>query len=212
MSFLNEYAKEIKTKIWKTKCSRFNASRRLEIQYMLSVTSISIISVLCIAISIVQNTLDLSACPNVDKFYSLVSILFSIFILILSLLEGSKNYQVKAERLHTNAVDISDVYEKITYIKKCKIDKEHKDKSNQIEKEINRICKEYNALIKSCPENHSSDDYLLMQAQHYKDFDFNFCHSLLIKTFLIIKYYWLYLLLCFFVVFTLFRLYFACPI
>lgn len=212
MSYLDEYAEEIKEKFWKTKCSRFNAARRLETQYLLSVTSISIISVLCIAISIIQNTLDLSSCPNINTSYTLLSILFSIFILVLSLLEGSKNYQVKADRLHNNAIDISIVYEKIIYLQKCRMHKNNNANFKQIEQQINKITQEYNSIIKSCSENHTVDDYSLMKAQYYKDFNYNICQSLLMRIWLGIKYYWIYLSLSFFVLFTLYKLYFACPI
>lgn len=201
MNEFDEYINRRLTTIGKTRGCRFNASRRLNNQYQFSITSISILSVFGIAIPIIQNNIDTTKCSNINTLYTLVSILLSIFILVLSLLEGSKNYQVKAERLHINAVEISSVYHQLEQLRDIPTKEE-------IEQKLKDINKKYDKLIRICPENHEPDDYLLFQAQYNE----NCKISRLRSTYLKIKYYWLYFVLVLTISMVTIYLYSACPI
>lgn len=206
MNEFDEYINRRLTTIGKTRGCRFNASRRLNNQYQFSITSISILSVFGIAIPIIQNNIDTSKCSNINTSYTLVSILLSIFILVLSLLEGSKNYQVKAERLHINAVEISFVYHQLEKLRDIQL--KNNPKKEVIEQRLKDINKKYEELIRICPENHEPDDYLLFQAQYNRNSSIN----KLISTYLKIKYYWLYFVLVLTILIVTIHLYSACPI
>jgi len=103
-NYVDIYIEKLKKKISTTRECRFNAARRLSNKNQLSIASISFVSVYSIAIAIIQNIFDFSQCKNLNNVFTIVSILLSIFILVVSLLEGANNYQLKADRLHSNAL------------------------------------------------------------------------------------------------------------
>ncbi|MDJ0599513.1 MAG: SLATT domain-containing protein [Crocosphaera sp.] len=199
---LNQYTDKLNRKVWITKGSRFEASRKLSLQSQLSITSISFLSIYAIGISIIQNIIDLTGqCRSLNNLYTITAILLSVFILVLSLLEGLKNYQLRAERLYNNAKDLSKLYGKIDYLLSFEL--EHKNLNEQ-QKFIEPINNEYNELIDRCQENHDSDDYWLFKAKHLKDFPEDFKNigcvpigwprSCWIQISYIIKHYWLYMI------------------
>lgn len=209
----SDYVNKVTKNIWTTIGSRFNASRRLNNKYKFSAISISILSVFGIGTPIIQNFIDSAQCAKINELYTLVSILLSIFILVLSLLEGSQNYQVKADKLHSNAVDISTVLKEISFLtdyelKRC----DSKGKQNDIIKQIKNYNKEYDDLIQRCSENHDPDDFLLFQAQNYQEFKKQWLWSKRILIWLRIKYYWLYFALTIIIATIIVYLYISCPI
>ncbi len=165
---LVEYGKNLHKSIWITKSSRFQASRRLNTQSQLSITSISLLSIYAIAISIIQNIVDSTRqCNNLNNLYTITAILLSVFILVLSLLEGLKNYQLRAERLDNNAQELSKLNRKIDYFLSSNLDNTNNDKSNNF---IKNIQNSYDDLVDRCQENHDTDDYWLFKANRLKDF------------------------------------------
>jgi len=209
----SEYVQKVTENIWITIGSRFNASRRLNNKYKFSVISISVLSIFGIGTPIIQNFIDSNQCLKINELYTLVSILLSIFILVLSLLEGSQNYQVKADKLYSNAVDISSVSKEIYFLTnyELKRDVSEEEKNNIITK-IKDQYKEYDDLIKRCPENHDPDDYLLFKAQNYQEFKKEWLWSKRILIWLRIKYYWLYFVLTTTIAITIINLYLSCPV
>ncbi len=208
-----EYVSKIKSTLWKTQSSRFNAARRLNNKYQFSAISISLLSILGIGTPIIQNFIDSTKCATTNQLYTLVSILLSIFILVLSLLESSQNYQLKADKLHDNAVNISSLLKEIEFLINCKFpNADSEEKKYKIITEIQRYYKEYDNLIKLCPENHEPDDYLFFQAEHYKDFEKSWFWSQRTLIRLRIKYYWLYFMLVMIIAVIILSLYLSCPI
>ncbi len=219
----SEYADKVKNRLWKTKQSRFNASRRLNNKYRYSVASISILSIFGIGVPIIQNYIDSNQCSDINKLYTLVSILLSIFILVLSLLEGSQNYQVKADKLYSNAVNISSILKEINFLIEYELEKLPEDKKGKIIAKIRQYEKEYDNLIKQCSENHDPDDYLLFQAENYDNLvdesnqniyrpNKKFFWSKRILIWLRIKYYWLYFISITIASMIIIYLYISCPI
>ncbi len=222
-----EYIQKINDRVWITKGSRWNAVRRLKNQSQLSVFSISLLSVFGIAVPIIQIFIDSSQCPNINKLYTLVSILLSIFILVLSILEGAKNHQVKAEKLQNNAIEISSLSKEIDFLVNYKFKQANCENERQKTIiEIQKYYKDYDKLIKLCSENHETEDYLLFKAQNYEYFTkeekleeekkseknqecLKFIKCLENKWMLVwlrIKYYWLYFLLMIIIAIIVFRL------
>jgi hypothetical protein len=185
---INSYADELSTRIWKTKGSRFNAARRLSNKNQLSITSISILSIYGVIIPIIQIIFASSQCLKLNNWFTFISIFLSIFILVLSLLEGSKNYQVKAERLYNNATKLATIYRDLEYLKARNL--EH----SNLEEKLKNILNEYDRAIESCPENHDTKDYELFKAQHRREFKINILEAKwnIFKGY--IQDYWLYYL------------------
>ena len=207
-----EYIQKISDSLWITRCSRWNAFRRLKNQSQLSVFSISLLSVFGIAVPIIQIFIDSSKCYSINKLYTLVSILLSIFILVLSILEGSKNHNIKAEILKNNAIEISSLHKKIKFLNYRLKQVDCEEKQQKIIRQIVKYYEKYDDSIKLCPENHETEDYLLFQAQKYKDFDKEWLWSIRICIWLRIKYYWLYFTLVIIIAIIVSNLYLSCPI
>lgn len=196
-SNFNEYAEKLSRRIWITKGSRFISSRTLASQSQLSITSISFLSIYAIAISVIQNIIDsTNQCINLNNLYTIIAILLSVFILVLSLLEGTKNYQLRAERLYNNATELSKLYKEMEYLQYCNLE------FDSLCKQLRVIRDRYNELIDKCPENHDSDDYWLFKTENLKEFRDDFqlglielssIRSLWVRTIYMIKHYWLYI-------------------
>ncbi|MDO8953684.1 MAG: SLATT domain-containing protein [Gammaproteobacteria bacterium] len=167
--------------LWVTIGSRFNASRRLMIKHYASIFTVSILSLYILGI----NLLPLGGtCPKLAPFISPISILASVFVIILSLLEAGKGYEVKAERLHSNAMDLNALYSRW----KINLNQSHA-------KEMNEIIIEYHEIIKSCPENHEPSDMVLFKSEHPEVFHFSKCKAYKIRFWNLIKIYMLYFIL-----------------
>jgi len=188
---IDSYAKDLRKRIWITKGSRFISSRTLSRKNELSITSISFVSIYGIAITIIQVIFASGQCKSLNDFYTVTSLLLSIFILVLSLLEGSKNYQVKAERLYKNATSFAKLSKKLEYDIASHLEyKEFKE-------ELESIRLEYEKLINNCPENHNPDDYFLFKVENRNEFNIDITITkecwITAKCFIIfIMNYWLY--------------------
>lgn len=183
------YAKSLNKKIWTTKGTRFNAARRFNNNFQVSITSISILSIYGISIPILQGIVNVSECPQLNGIYTASSTILSIFILVLSLLDSSKNYQVRADRLYNNALKIRNLQRQVEYTIDCESD------CANFQEKIKDFSSRYEELINECPENHGTEDFDLFKAQHREDFkDINWKTENYIKLKAFIKDYWLYAL------------------
>jgi len=142
--------------IWITKGARFNAYRRFMRKHYASILTISILTLYNIGLSILP--------ASIVEYYlgegchAPASVLTSIFILVLSLLEVGKGYELKAERLHQNAMQLSELYTKYILTR------------NMGEEELKLLATEYHGLIKNCPENHSLLDDKKFRTEHPHEF------------------------------------------
>lgn len=181
------YAESLNKKIWTTKGSRFNAARRFNNKFQFSISSISILSIYGISIPILQGIVNVSECPQLNGIYTAISTILSISILVLSLLDSSKNYQVRADRLYNNALKIRNLHRQLEYTIDCESD------HAKFQEKIQDFSRRYEKLINECPENHDTEDFDLFRAQHRKDFDdINWKTETYIKLKVFIKDYWFY--------------------
>ena len=183
---LDSYVTSLKSRLWKTRGSRFNAYRRLKRRQQVSIFSISVLSVYGISIPVIQAVLDTTSCPKTNDLYTVISLTLSVFILVLSLLEGANNYAGKSEKMHTNAVKISSLYSELEVLMI-----RDQNPSSLIEKVVD-IQRRYSEIIEECPENHEPEDYLEFQIQHRNDFRLSLlrCSWVKIRSFFV--NYWLY--------------------
>lgn len=175
MSALEEEFKKFDKTIWRTIGARFNAYRRLQRKQNASIFSISILSVyLMVEAFVPEGTLP----PEAEKWRKAFVVLAAVFILILSLLEARKSYELKAERLHNNAIELNGLYASF------KISSDDDKKKEEI--------KRYYKLIAACPENHEPCDDDLFRAAHWHEFKMGCCKVAWIKTTNFIQTYWFY--------------------
>lgn len=123
---------------------------------------------------------------RVNDIYNAISVILSVFTLVISLLEGAKNYQIKAEKLHSNAVELSSLNRELEYLIVSK------SQEADFIQEIGNISASYENLIKECPENHELEDYTLFMLQNRKDFNTSAFTEFYLRIKLICLNYWLY--------------------
>ncbi|HEY9800483.1 MAG TPA: SLATT domain-containing protein [Leptolyngbyaceae cyanobacterium] len=183
----NTYAASLSSRMWKTKGSRFNAARRLNNKYQFSLFSISVVSIYGIAIPLIQGIVKNSRCQEINDIYNAISLLLSVFTLVISLLEGARNYQLKAEKLYNNAVKISSLERELEYLIISKL-----NDADFVQK-LGDISSRYEKLIQDCPENHESEDYTLFRLQNRKEFSISIITEIYTRIKLIVLDYWLYI-------------------
>ncbi|NIZ01904.1 SLATT domain-containing protein [Thalassospira lucentensis] len=137
---------ELSNKAWKTAGARFNAYRRLKAKNAASIFFISMLSLVCIFI----NLFEVFPADHRES----ASLIFSVLVIIVSLVESSKDYSLKADRLHANALEINSFIDRLKFMQSVGKD--------EIE--------EYHGILRSCPENHEIDDLKVFMMQHRKEF------------------------------------------
>lgn len=160
------FLEELNYKIWTTKGSRFNANKRLLSIARLSCLSNSVLSVYLIAIGLlsVYNIYN-------DKFIAqnvlpYVVTCLSIFLLVFSQIEASKNYQLNAKNFHSCGIELSKLYNKLRVFKTMNLS--HAD----TEKELfaKEISQEYENILEKY-DNHDSIDHSLFKAMNSEYFE-----------------------------------------
>ena len=159
---LNEFIKELDYKMWTTRGCRYNADRRLKKKSTLSLATISFLSIYVLVLSLIPFFSLFNLSTNNREYISFFSVVLSIFILVLSLLEASKEYSIKAERLYSCANSIN------CLMGDLKLALSTIDDNDRLEIEIKRIHDEYHRLINCYKENHESVDFEAFKLEHKK--------------------------------------------
>jgi hypothetical protein len=162
------FLEELNYKIWTTKGSRFNANKRLLRVSKLSNLANSMLSVYLIAIGLlsVYNIYNNGFMTQNVLPYLMTCI--SILLLLLTQIENSKNYQLKAKEFHTCGIELSKIYNKLRVFKTLKEDSSKKEKENfAIE-----ISTEYEAILEKY-ENHDPIDFDLFKTRNAGYFELN---------------------------------------
>jgi hypothetical protein len=172
---------ELDRTMWITKHSRFNAAYRLKRKSSLSIYSISILSVYVLSITLLEKY---GFQVNYNNLYGLISIMLSVFILVLSLSEASKNYGVSSERLFVCGNEIRNLLDNL----KMYCNKRDDDLSG-----IYEISHKYSSVLSACGENHEKIDSDLHRAEYYKNFnDMNLFWAIVYRLKFHISIYWFY--------------------
>lgn len=174
---------ELKRKVQITKDARFQAHRRLERRHHYSSYLISLLSLYVIALSLYPNIFSLT--PQQSQLLLAGSVVLSVFIIILSLSEGARNFYHKGEVLHDNARILGQLHNKLELLSEADPDLINK---------ISSIAKDYEAAIDRCPTNHDNVDYLRVKLEKpwlfswyfsgYRFFDFWYRRFVQCKCFL----------------------------
>ncbi len=149
--------------------ARYNAHSRLEQKHKVSIFTLSIISLFVVAISLYALTYSPILHISTKSAITFASIISSIFIIIVGLLENQNNYQVRALQMHKCAREINDLYQKL-----------------QIEPMISKdtlqfYTDKYHGVMQNCPYNYDDIDYLMAKADCKKDIDISWDTRMQIK-------------------------------
>jgi hypothetical protein len=156
-SWSDDFGSELDRKIWLTKGARFNAYRRLRKQHELSLRAISFLSAYLIVLSIFLLLPDIGLDESGRRVAGVGTIAMSLFILVLSLLESTKNAQLRAEVHHNCGLDLSRLYDRL----RIALTSAAADRVT-----LQTIADEYGNILQRFNENHEPEDDLLFRAQH----------------------------------------------
>lgn len=148
---------ELRTKMWKTAGARFRAAQRLTRRERISTFSIALLSVLAIAVGLLE--------PHARSGWSTAALtsIISVFVLVISLIEGSSQTAVQSSKLHENAVRVSECRARLEEMAaRCRAQGAHDWQ------ELRNIRVDYETTIRECPFNHESIDYKRFEVDHRK--------------------------------------------
>lgn len=162
------YAESLYQKIWKTKGTRFIAHKRLEILNQFSIYAISLNSIYVIILSLLSMSHFNKYSKLNPDFLSIITLFLSILIIVISIIESSKNYKAKAESHHQCGKDLNKIYERLIQIKSSY------DTDSNSKAEIDKLGLDYQSIIDKYPENHSSIDFkkflIINKIEPYKNY------------------------------------------
>lgn len=172
-------------KMWKTKSARFNAHRRLKAKQSLSTTATSFLAFYLVVVALIPLVYEANLPPGAPKFLSVVSLIISIFLIMITLLESAKNYSGEADRMQQCALEISKLYNEFQALTMDEIS------SKRVE-----FTSRYSTVLKSHELDHKDIDYLRFELMYSSDINVSYGLKL-IKwmryTALLCVEYWLYL-------------------
>lgn len=158
----------IVTKLWKTKGARFTAYHRLTNQSRLSVLTVSLLSLYVIVISLVPLAFPSKFAGDESAKWQVLSTIISIFIIIVSIVENGKSYELKADQLHRSGLEISKLYNEFQFnFRQQSCDAAYCEK----------VLKRYDEILAACPFNHDTSDYLIFKSHHREDLDVGWFRS-----------------------------------
>ncbi|WP_285019663.1 SLATT domain-containing protein [Novosphingobium sp. fls2-241-R2A-195] len=107
MSSEIEYYKNLINIMQKTSGTRFSAANNLTVRDRFSVATLSILSIFLIAISVISLVSSDAFGSDGAKFFGALSVIASVWILVITLFDYALSRSVLALRLHQNAIRIN---------------------------------------------------------------------------------------------------------
>jgi hypothetical protein len=141
------------------KAARFNAADRLERKNMVSLFAMSMVSLYFVGLSVWQAVYASTLDEATNRLVTLVSIMSSIFTLVLALIEAMNDYRMKAHHMHACALAVNDLYYELQLLRPLDAG------------QVQEFRLRYNAAVRSCPFNHARVDYLMARAERNVPWD-----------------------------------------
>jgi hypothetical protein len=184
---------ELYRRVYITARSSFFAARRLEIHYKWSQWTIALASIALLYIPLVQ-TFDLELTVN-PKTLNVLEVSFAVIVLVFSLLIGTENYLLKADRMQRRGLELASIYYALEPYRK-------KEEDNKL---YENFCANYDKVLEKY-DNHLPIDFLeftLSKKNDYYEGGRGYLTALInfqFQRFLSIAPYLLLLLPCFYLV------------
>jgi hypothetical protein len=135
------------------KAARFSAAERLERKHALSLFAMSMVSLYFVGLSVWQAVYAPTLGEAANRLITLVSIMSSIFSLVLALIESMNDYRMKAHHMHACALAVNDLYHELKLMRPTEVHL------------LQEFRHRYNAAVRHCPYNHTRIDYLMAKAE-----------------------------------------------
>lgn len=145
----NDYPRHpLYNRMWITKSSRYEGARRLRRRGRLSLWTISALSVYTIFLALVQIA-QLVSVPILE-WLPFATLVLSIVVLVVSVLETGANYAIRAEALHRSGNEIARLVD----------DFESKHRVGLVDSDYEKeIIDNYHGIIERYSDNHEEIDY-----------------------------------------------------
>ncbi len=193
---MEEHFNGLKTAIWRTAGSRYNAARRLKRKELFSTISLTFFSVISICLAVIQKLYSdqISLFTGLDTYITALSIFTGIFLLAISLMEWGARNGSNADALHKNAEELNSLQRELGHAIEEAAFIQNGDWSN-----CTKLLKKYDEIKSRCELNHSSLDDSLFLAQHMKSIEFQSkkikpCTALAVKSIWFLASIWYYLI------------------
>jgi hypothetical protein len=135
------------------KAARFNAAERFERKHTLSLFALSMVSLYFVGLSVWQAVYAPTLDEAANRLITLVSIMSSVFTLVLALIDSMNDYKMKAHHMHACALAVNDLYHEFKLIRAPDAGL------------IQEFRRRYNEAVRGCPYNHARIDYLMARAE-----------------------------------------------
>jgi len=135
------------------KAARFNAAERLERKHTLSLFAMSMVSLYFVGLSVWQAIYAAGLSDASNRLITLVSIMSSIFTLVLALIESMNDYRTKAHHMHVCALGVNDLYHELKLMRAPGVSV------------VQDFRRRYTEIVRNCPFNHARVDYLMARAE-----------------------------------------------
>ena len=161
------------SKMWNTRGARFVAHERLKARHRMSVFSTSMLSIYLIGLSSITLIGNENIHPDIYKMIPLLVLSLSVFVLVITLIEGSRNYLLNAEKMHSSGMEISEIYGELELALKSK------KADYRLRK---KLWADYNKILSKYP-NHEERQFCIFKAKNYTEPNFIFagCENVLAK-------------------------------
>lgn len=152
---MKDFLDSLSKSAWETSCARYNSSRRFKIREIFSTISIALIGLSGIALSLIQFSFGDILGKNINNLVTAFSIVLSMLLIIISLIEWGFAAGAKSEALFRNAELLNEHERKITLFKAKLTDSLSQEDYNKID----TLREEYEKIKSTCVFNHSPLDY-----------------------------------------------------
>jgi SMODS and SLOG-associating 2TM effector domain family 5 len=169
----SDFSKELSFQLWITKGARFNANRRLLKKNKWSTYALTALSTYAIVLNLMVIYGVLQPVGFTSKVIAFGSTAVSIMLLIVSILESARKYEVHANNFHRCALELSHIYRKLRILRTG-------PEPNVTRDDISNLSEEYEKAL-ACYDNHDDIDYQMFQANKYSYFQVGFLKRAQIK-------------------------------
>lgn len=164
------------TQIWKTSGSRFNAHARLQRQHHASVLTSALLSVYVVFVQVFGYELSSSGDPDRMALVGWGTAFLAMAILVVTLVESSQAYQLRADRLHRCGMDLKALHDEL-----CNQLSRRKGNGELSADTMDDVTRRYHEIIRRYSENHDRGDFELFMTQHRADFDIGWWYALWVR-------------------------------
>lgn len=178
----------LRTRLWKTKGSRFVARERLRSTNTISITTVTMLSVYVIVLSVILLAFSDQLNALNAKWLNVVNIGLSVLIIVFSLIESSKDHLGGAEVMNQSGLRLGEIYGLLS----AKM-----EAGSLTALDLEKMEFEYANALKESRLNHTTQDYLVFVIQNWREFpEIDWMANGLFRSIaflsISLRYYWLY--------------------